>query len=191
MSSMYVQTARDLGQLIDEAAKVHYLVGNGIQQERLCPMEYMVWKEAGRMKSVNDWREVMAEKMKENTEKNLDEIERKLLERKLLHSLDFESVEDDALKKIFVIRNAFAYGESGDVWMVGPHDGGGRTKLSEEDYEVWVAASSYRSLLEIMAEIGRRHDYTKTESLKTITEKARFFVRNSLWTIEYIHREEM
>ena len=190
-STIYVHTARDLGRLIDDTGKTHYYVGNGLFQVELHPIEYVIWKEAARMESVDKWRQIMSEKIKTKTNVSFDRIEKKLLDKKLIHPLQFKNEEDSALVEIFVIRNAFAYGERNGNWVIAPHDNNEKFKLSEEEYEIWVAASSYKSLLEIVAEIGEKRNYTMQQAIQVISEKARKFIRTELWTAEYIAEEEL
>lgn len=191
MTFVYVQTARDLGQFIDDQEKKYYYVGNGLHQEELHLIEYAIWKEAARMESVDKWRKSMSERIKTKTKVPFEKIEKKLLAKKLLHPLRFKDEDDPALVEIYVIRNAFAYGEREGNWVVAPHDNNTKFKLTEEDYEIWVAASSYKSLLEIVAEIGEKRNYTVQQAIDVVSEKARNFIRTQLWSAEYIPGEEV
>lgn len=188
--SVYVQTARDLGRIKDDDGKLHFYVGSGVGPVDLTLVEYVVWKEAGSMSSINSWREEMATKISAKTRVSIQEIEKYLLGKKLLHDLVFEDENDLALLEIFVIRNGFAFGEWDGQWIVAPQDNKEKFKLSKEDYEVWVAASNSKSLLEIMAEIGEKRQYTIRQAIDEIAEKARVFIRMGLWTAEYLPEEE-
>lgn len=185
-TTVYVHTARDLGRTIDSKGRAHYWVGNGLVQVELHPIEYTVWKNSARMDSISKWREDSSELIKSRTKVSMDTIEQRLLSNRLLHSLEFENEYDEGLVNIFVIRNGFSYGERGGIWVIAPHDNKTKLRLTREEFDIWIQASSYKSLLEIVVDVVKKKGYAIEQAIKVVSEISRKFIRVELWTAEYL-----
>lgn len=182
----YIQISRDLGCVEGNNGKMKYYVGNGRNLVTLKQYEYDVWRSTRKMQSVDTWREVMSKRIRSMTSSTIEEIESKLLELNTLHTLDFDSPSDEVLKKLFVIRNGYAFGQRGNYWIIGTYNQKRMFQLgSEEEYQLWIIASSYKSLHSIIDTISKKNNISLNASLRIVSRLAKTFVRAGIWTIEY------
>jgi hypothetical protein len=190
MSEIYVQTARDMGQMENSEGNKRYIIGHGLEQYHFTQLEYVVWRYVGRMNSVAQWRDDMRLKIKNKTNKTIEQIEEIFLNTNVITPWKFNDIDDPKLCNIYVTRNGFAYGAVKDKWVIATQDNNEKYTFSEEDYRIWVGASGMKLLVEVMEDLVELYSYTEDQAFEAVVRKAKDFIRLGLWSVEYLDLEE-
>ncbi|MEH7254439.1 hypothetical protein V7111_20210 [Neobacillus niacini] len=190
MPELYIQTARDMGQLENSEGYKRCIVGNGLKEYNLTQLEYAVWKNVSRMSSVDQWREEMRSKIENKTRKRIEQIEEMFLAAKLMVPWNFRNIDDPELCNIYVTRNGFAFGAVKDKWVAALQDNSEKYTFSEEDYRIWVGATSTRLLVDVMEDLVDWYGYSEEQAFEAVVRKAKDFIRLGLWSAEYLDLEE-
>jgi hypothetical protein len=190
MAEIYVHTARDMGQMENSEGRKLYVLGNGIEHYHFTQLEYMVWKYVSRMSSIEQWREEMRVKIENKTRKTIEQLEDVYLRTKLIVPWTFKNIDDPELCNIYVTRNGFAYGAVKNKWVIALQDNTEKYTLSEEDYRIWVGATSMRLFVDVMEDLVEWYGYSEEQAFEAVVRKAKDFIRLGLWTAEYLDLEE-